>query len=162
MFRLFSVPRLTCSYLKCIKRHPHPHLSLSFSSNSSPLKPNSFELEGIKKALEADNERRRALDQDSHLISDKRLLIGFTCKKCDHRSHRTMSHHAYHHGIVLIECSNCQARHLIADNLGWFKDTPNAARRIEEMGSEEVGEIRRKLDLSEDEGKGLIELLKDQ
>lgn len=157
---LFFRPRIIhvnnpSSLLKRIKSQ-----IFSFSSNCSKKSDSSDDLEGIRNALQVDNERRKILDPESHLKSEKRLLIGFTCKKCGQRTHRTMSHHAYHHGIVLIECSNCQARHLIADNLGWFKDTPNAARRIEEMTGE-VGEIRRSLNLSEDEGKGLIELLKD-
>ncbi len=122
-----------------------------FSSNT--------EYESIKMALDADIQRKASADQEGALKTEKRLLIGFTCKKCQHRTHRTMSHHAYHNGIVLIECSGCQSRHLIADNLGWFRDTPNAARRIEEMTTE-VGEIKRKLDLNEENAQKLIEVLK--
>ena len=141
-------------FKNCIK--PQWGLSRSFSTPSD----GSSEYEGIKKALEADNERRSLTDQEGPLKSERRLVIGFTCKKCNHRTHRTMSHHAYNHGIVLIECPGCQSRHLIADNLGWFKDTPNAARKIEEM-TVDVGEIRRNLKISEKESEGLVELLKD-
>ncbi|CAG8598807.1 9651_t:CDS:1 [Funneliformis caledonium] len=51
-----------------------------------------------------------------------RLLIAFTCKVCSHRSTKTMSRHAYDHGVIIIQCSSCQNRHLIADHLGWFRD----------------------------------------
>lgn len=135
-----------------------------FSSNKSDA-ITLTEYESIKLALEAEKQRKDLADPDGILKAEKRLLIGFTCKKCQHRTHRTMSHHAYHNGIVLIECPGCQTRHLIADNLGWFKDTPNAARKIEEM-TEEVGEIRRSLEIlnGEEEGneKGseFVELLK--
>ena len=152
---LFSTAKCTKSpFSQCVK--PNRFLF----STSSVSKSDSSEYESVRKAREVDNERRNLVDQDSQLKSENRLLIGFTCKKCSHRTHRTMSHHAYHNGIVLIECSGCQSRHLIADNLGWFKDTPNAARRIEEM-TLEVGEIRRSLKLNEEERKGLVELLKD-
>ncbi|ORZ07997.1 DNL zinc finger-domain-containing protein, partial [Lobosporangium transversale] len=50
-----------------------------------------------------------------------RLLIGFTCTVCNHRSHKTMSKHAYNHGVVIMQCDHCKNRHLIADHLGWFK-----------------------------------------
>ena len=130
-------------------------------SSSRSLRPRdgTDENEAIHKALEADNRRQASSHKEGILATEKRMLIGFTCKKCDHRTHRTMSHHAYHNGIVLIECEGCQSRHLIADNLGWFKDTPNAAKKIEEM-TEDVGEIRRTLKLNENKSKGLIELLK--
>lgn len=153
--RLLKDLRTFRSTRQCTK-FPSVQIQRRFYSNEK-------EFEGIKQALEADNQRKTLSDQEGTLKGEKRILIGFTCKKCQHRTHRTMSHHAYHHGIVLIECSGCQSRHLIADNLGWFKDTPNAARRIEEMSSLEIGEIRRSIDFkSEDEGKGkgLVELLK--
>ncbi|KAF9274511.1 hypothetical protein BGZ68_000579 [Mortierella alpina] len=50
-----------------------------------------------------------------------RMLIGFTCTVCNHRSHKTMSKHAYQHGVVIMQCDHCKNRHLIADHLGWFK-----------------------------------------
>lgn len=129
-----------------------------FSSDTSA----KSEYESIKSALEADTLQKDASSPEGQVKTEKRMLIGFTCKQCQHRTHRTMSHHAYHHGIVLIECAGCQSRHLIADNLGWFKDTPKAAKKIEEM-TEVVGEIRKslKLDENENESRGLVELLKD-
>ncbi|GBB89869.1 hypothetical protein RclHR1_01670020 [Rhizophagus clarus] len=53
---------------------------------------------------------------------NSRLLIAFTCKVCSFRSTKTMTKHAYNHGVVIIQCSSCNNRHLIADNLGWFRD----------------------------------------
>lgn len=147
------------SSFSCINR---PRLLTPFRTQSflfSSVKESEYE--SIKLALEADKQRKATADLEGQIHSERRMLIGFTCKKCQHRTHRTMSHHAYHHGIVLIECSGCQSRHLIADNLGWFRDTPNAARKIEEM-TMEVGQIRKSLKLTEEEGEGLIELLKEE
>ncbi|KAI6001247.1 DNL zinc finger-domain-containing protein [Pisolithus albus] len=56
---------------------------------------------------------------------EPRLAIAFTCavEKCNHRSAHTFTKRAYASGVVIIQCPNCKNRHLIADNLGWFKDT---------------------------------------
>lgn len=124
----------------------------AFSTESSAsLTKTPSELDAVKEALKG----------DSSPDKNERMLIGFTCKCCQTRTHRTMSRRAYQHGIVLIECPGCRNRHLIADNLGWFRDTPQAAKRIEDMQSA-VGEIRRTLNLTEDNVRGLVELLDDK
>ncbi|TGZ74390.1 hypothetical protein CRM22_000967 [Opisthorchis felineus] len=51
-----------------------------------------------------------------------KMYIEFTCKKCNHRSRKHFSKHAYQKGIVIIRCEGCRNLHLIADNLGWIKD----------------------------------------
>ncbi|KAF9136709.1 hypothetical protein BG015_003035 [Linnemannia schmuckeri] len=70
-----------------------------------------------------------------------RMLIGFTCTVCNHRSHKTMSKHAYEHGVVIMQCDHCKNRHLIADHLGWFK---NGGVTVEDLVKER-GETVQKL-----------------
>ena len=50
------------------------------------------------------------------------LYLEFTCNKCEFRSKKTISKQAYQEGVVLIRCDGCENLHLIADNLGWFRD----------------------------------------
>ena len=50
-----------------------------------------------------------------------KLMMLFTCKICSTRVGKTFSKLAYKKGIVIIQCPGCQKRHLVADNLGWFK-----------------------------------------
>lgn len=69
------------------------------------------------------------------------MLIGFTCTVCNHRSHKTMSKHAYEHGVVIMQCDHCKNRHLIADHLGWFK---NGGVTVEDLVKER-GETVQKL-----------------
>ncbi|KAI1298974.1 hypothetical protein EDD11_006596 [Mortierella claussenii] len=70
-----------------------------------------------------------------------RMLIGFTCTVCNNRAHKTMSKHAYEHGVVIMQCDHCKNRHLIADHLGWFK---NGGVNVEDLVKQN-GETVRKL-----------------
>ncbi|KAL7319047.1 hypothetical protein PS15m_002218 [Mucor circinelloides] len=80
-------------------------------------------------------------EQEPDVNSKHQMLIGFTCKVCNERSHHTMSKHSYTKGVVLIQCPGCKNRHLIADNLGWFKD----GRTTVEDLVKEKGEAIRKI-----------------
>ena len=68
------------------------------------------------------------LDDDEHSKekevskeTSEKLMMLFTCKICSTRVGKTFSKIAYTKGIVIIQCPSCKTRHLIADNLGWFK-----------------------------------------
>ncbi|KAH9935989.1 DNL zinc finger-domain-containing protein [Epithele typhae] len=56
---------------------------------------------------------------------EPRLSISFTCtvEGCSHRSTHEFTKRSYTKGIVMVECPGCKNRHLIADNLGWFKES---------------------------------------
>lgn len=62
----------------------------------------------------------------------------FRCGKCNTRSIRSFTKNAYHHGVVMIRCEECQNVHLVADNLGWFEDTPT---NLENMGEGSVKKV---------------------
>ncbi|KDN53070.1 zf-DNL-domain-containing protein [Tilletiaria anomala UBC 951] len=73
-----------------------------------------------------------------------RLSLTFTCtvKDCGHRSTHEFSKRSYEKGIVLVQCPGCKNRHLIADHLGWFKDS-HEAKTVEEMVKQHGGRIRK-------------------
>lgn len=50
------------------------------------------------------------------------MVAAFTCGRCDHRTVKRFSKHAYTKGVVLVECPNCRVKHLLADHLGWWED----------------------------------------
>ncbi|GAA5874001.1 hypothetical protein JCM16303_002657 [Sporobolomyces ruberrimus] len=73
---------------------------------------------------------------------DRRLRIIFTCtapvpvdpqhpepgadaKPCGHRSSHEFSKRSYEKGVVIVQCPECSNRHLIADHLQWFSQTPS-------------------------------------
>ncbi|KAI9573829.1 DNL zinc finger-domain-containing protein [Boletus coccyginus] len=62
--------------------------------------------------------------------SEPHLAIAFTCTadRCNHRSAHMFTKCLYERGIVIIQCPNCKNWHLIADNLGWFKDDTQDGR----------------------------------
>ncbi|KAG0054155.1 hypothetical protein BGZ83_011851 [Gryganskiella cystojenkinii] len=92
-------------------------------------------------AIDDDIQHQHKNPMPPNLDPKARLLIGFTCTVCNHRSHKTMSKHAYQHGVVIMQCDGCKNRHLIADNLGWFK---NGGVNVEDLVKEK-GETVKKL-----------------
>ncbi|GAA5981312.1 hypothetical protein JCM11641_005641 [Rhodosporidiobolus odoratus] len=75
---------------------------------------------------------------------DRRLEITFTCtaqvplnpeqkehgapaRDCGHRSSHEFSRRSYEKGVVIVQCPECENRHLIADHLQWFHSTPSPA-----------------------------------
>lgn len=50
------------------------------------------------------------------------FMMAFTCNKCETQQAKTFSKEAYNKGVVLIRCDGCDGLHLVADNLGWFRD----------------------------------------
>ena len=61
-------------------------------------------------------------------------MMVFTCTKCNVRSAKAFSKAAYTSGVVIVECSGCESKHLIADHLGWFGDKGT----IEQFAAEQV------------------------
>ncbi|PSR82566.1 hypothetical protein PHLCEN_2v5999 [Hermanssonia centrifuga] len=56
---------------------------------------------------------------------EPRLSLTFTCTvpDCGVRSTHEFTKRSYQKGIVLVQCPGCENRHLIADHLGWFKES---------------------------------------
>jgi len=64
-----------------------------------------------------------------------RYVLMCTCSICGNKIVKTFTKKAYHSGVVIIVCEKCENYHLIADNLGWFRDKPvNIEDFAEEKG----------------------------
>jgi len=57
--------------------------------------------------------------------TEPRMSLTFTCTvvDCGTRSSHTFTRRSYERGVVLVQCPGCKNRHLIADHLGWFKES---------------------------------------
>ena len=60
------------------------------------------------------------ISEHTNLVSPK-FQIQYTCKVCSTRNSHSVSRIAYRNGVVIAFCKgkSCEAKHLLADNLGW-------------------------------------------
>ena len=65
-------------------------------------------------------------------------LMTYTCGVCTKRQSRSFSKQAYHAGVVIIRCEECDNLHLIADNLGWFEDEKVNIETLAERNNQTV------------------------
>ncbi|KAK0534478.1 hypothetical protein OC834_001868 [Tilletia horrida] len=93
-----------------------------------------------------------------------RLSLTFTCTAsgCGHRSTHEFSKQAYTRGIVIVQCPGCQNRHLIADHLGWFTETADEPKTVEEMVAAKGGQVKRGFKYSDGRGGHAIEIEPDE
>lgn len=71
---------------------------------------------------------------------EKKMQMIYTCKVCSTRNSQIISKVAYTQGVVLVRCSGCRNNHLVADNLGWFKDKKT---NIEDILKEKGEQVQR-------------------
>lgn len=103
--RLVTTSRVAINSTKLITNHQRYFLR-NFSSESNTKIPES----------------KIPLANINNEDSSPRMGIQFRCKVCDHTLQKTFTRQSYEQGIVIIRCDSCSNLHLIADNLGWFKD----------------------------------------
>uniref|UniRef100_A0A0K0CYW7 DNL-type domain-containing protein n=1 Tax=Angiostrongylus cantonensis TaxID=6313 RepID=A0A0K0CYW7_ANGCA len=74
--------------------------------------------------------RSRSFSVDS---TQRRLAVQFTCGVCGNQRFQgpnIFSRNSYEKGVVIVRCDRCQNHHIIADNLGWFKDFEVYGKRV--------------------------------
>ena len=58
----------------------------------------------------------------------------FTCGRCDVRQSKVFTRMAYEQGVVVVKCNGCGVQHIMANNLGYFKDmTGKRAVNVEDL-----------------------------
>jgi hypothetical protein len=103
--RVAATSRITFSSSKIITHH-HRYFLRNFSSQSNDnVEQTRIPLGNINKGEES-----------------RRMGIQFRCKVCEHTLQKSFTRQSYEQGVVIIRCDSCSNLHLIADNLGWFKD----------------------------------------
>jgi hypothetical protein len=108
---------LNCCYPKAMMNYHMLNLSKKFSTSSiSGTSDNNEDSSTLKNSSEFP-------DVPGVQTSGDKMIIMFTCTVCDTRSARKISKQAYEHGIVMVRCSGCNNRHLIADRMGVFEDS---------------------------------------
>ncbi|KAF8942455.1 Threonine synthase-like 1 [Haplosporangium gracile] len=125
--------------LRTLDRHQHLPGTSKNNIDDPTTKPSTSAFTGTTIDDDIQSQQKNPIPPNTD--PKARMLIGFTCTVCNHRSHKTMSKHAYQHGVVIMQCDHCKNRHLIADHLGWFK---NGGVTVEDLVKER-GETVQKL-----------------
>ena len=106
LVRLVATSRVTINCSKIITDHHRRYFLRNLSSQTN---------DNI-------NQTKIPLGNINNGEETKRMGIQFRCKVCDHTLQKTFTRQSYEKGVVIIRCDSCSNLHLIADNLGWFKD----------------------------------------
>ncbi|KAJ3502681.1 hypothetical protein NLJ89_g8774 [Agrocybe chaxingu] len=101
-------------------------------------------------AAEASDSKSTEATTSSQALPERmvpKLSLTFTCTvpNCGERSTHQFSRQAYEKGIVLVQCPGCKNRHLIADHLGWFKESTKDGklRTIEDLMKAKGEKVKR-------------------
>lgn len=129
----YSARVIPCAKLASRRISQTPCLSFGTVRSNSSLHPSKPWAKSSVSHSSASSEQIK----DDSPTQEARLGIVFTCtaEACSHRSSHTFTKRAYERGIVIVQCPGCKNRHLIADNLGWFKDSTEDGklRNVEDL-----------------------------
>ncbi|KAL0572424.1 hypothetical protein V5O48_009542 [Marasmius crinis-equi] len=111
-----------------------------YSDSTRPPSSNAEPSSSIELGAGADKATASAGLTNSQALPNSiepKLSMTFTCtvEGCGTRSSHEFTKRSYEKGIVLVQCPGCHNRHLIADHLGWFKESTEEGklRTVEDL-----------------------------
>ncbi|KAG8945633.1 hypothetical protein FRC04_000680 [Tulasnella sp. 424] len=128
MFRT-AISKSAATALRRVPATPSLFARSSRLKLASPIHPSASLARSYSSSLPARLHSTTSAAQEpvkqQQLNIEPRLSLTFTCAvpDCNHRSTHEFTKRAYTRGLVIIQCPSCKNRHLIADNIGWFKDS---------------------------------------
>ncbi|CAI4049499.1 hypothetical protein N7582_004682 [Saccharomyces uvarum] len=127
--------RSSMMYTRCITRTLLPRVTYNLCR--------TFPRASLHTGVIRYNETKKD-DKKVHLgsfqVEKPKMMIAFTCKKCNTRSSHTMSKQAYEKGTVMISCPHCKVRHLIADHLKIFHDHHVTVEQLMKANGEKISQ----------------------
>lgn len=146
-----------------------PRSSQTAASTTVSTEDHIRSLSDVKEISDADKELLRAalLHEKDHQpvfsggprlggqgsgIDHGDMAAVFTCEVCNTRSVKKFTRYCYTKGIVIVQCPGCGNKHLLADNLGWFRDEHKTIEEILMARGEQVVRLQGSIHIDRLEG----------
>ncbi|PCH44460.1 zf-DNL-domain-containing protein [Wolfiporia cocos MD-104 SS10] len=130
--------------------HRQSYLAHRFSRTLSSTSPKLYDASSNKPPNEgasSPSSLPAAQKEVTFETAEPRLSLTFTCTvpACNTRSTHQFTKRSYQKGIVIVECPGCKNRHLIADHLGWFKESTEEGKlkTVEDLMRAKGEKVRR-------------------
>lgn len=99
----------------------------------------------ILRACQSESESKDKDKKVLGFVGADMIGLAFTCdaNDCGTRISKRIKRRSYERGTVVVQCPTCEKYHIIADNMGMYKEVTGGARNVEELAKQQGQKVKR-------------------